>query len=123
MPRPQTFGRRETKSALTPFPTPGRPIEPLSPKAEAFRADLKASGFDNRSSFGAWRRSRRGEAILTGAVAIGCVSPGLLGFLLQAPVGVSIGLEIAGLTANAWVRRRRRQRLKAIVAWQDPAGD
>ena len=129
MPNPQPFGRRESVIALTPprplapAPAQANPLEQYSPQIEAFRAELAASRSAPASGFAAWRRSRLGATILTWTVAIAFMSPGLLCFLLQAPVGDSIGLEVAGLVANAWVRSRRRQRLKDIVAWEDPANE
>jgi len=130
LPSPQPFGRREAVIALS----PPRPLtraadrralpstEQESPQIEAFRAELAASRGAPTSEFAAWRRSQLADRVLSWTVAVVFLSPGLLCFLLQAPVGDSIGLEIAGIVANAWVRYRRRQRLKAIVAWEAPAG-
>ena len=50
------------------------------------------------------------------------MSPGLVCLLLQAPLGVSLGVEALGLAINAWIRRERRRRLSEITAWEDPAG-
>jgi hypothetical protein len=57
------------------------------------------------------------------AVGLALMSPGLLCFLLQGPLPVSIGLEIAGALANAWLRRQRRRHLRAIADWNPPAAD
>ncbi len=125
MPNPQPFGRREAVIALTPArpfaPAPANPREQFSPQIEAFRAELSASRAAPEPGFAAWRRSRLGGTVLTWAVAVLFMSPGLLCFLLQAPVGDSIGLEVAGVAANIWVRRRSRQRMKYIVAREEPA--
>jgi hypothetical protein len=125
LPNPQPFGRRESVIALTP-PRPfaaaaANPRDPFSPQIAAFREELAASRATPAAGFGAWRRSRLSGTVLTWAVAIAFMSPGLLCFLLQAPVSDSMGLEVAGVVANIWVRRRRRQRLKDIVAWEEPA--
>jgi hypothetical protein len=125
LPNPQPFGRREAVIALTPArplaPPAAHAPQPDSPQVEAFRAELARSRDGDGDSFAAWRRSQRGEAVLTWAAAIAFASPGLLCLLLQAPLALSIGLEVAGFAANAWVRRQRRRRLKAIVAWGDSA--
>jgi len=97
--------------------TQAKPAEPFAPQVEAFRAELASSP---GSEFADWRRSQRSSRILSWAVAVVFLSPGLISFLLQAPLSVSIAMEVAGFIANAWVRRRRRQRLRDIVAWEAP---
>ena len=101
--------------AAPPLRTNG--VEGFSPEVEAFRAEVAAS---SGSEFADWRRAQRSSHILTWVVAVVFLSPGLICFLFQAPLSVSISMEVAGFIANAWVRRRRRQRLKDIVAWEAP---
>ena len=57
------------------------------------------------------------------AVGLALMSPGLVCFLIQAPLAASIGLEIAGGLANAWLRRERQRHLRAIASWTPPEAD
>jgi Flp pilus assembly protein TadB len=96
------------------------PMPALNSRAEAFRAEVAdRSGIP--SSFDQWRRSRSGRRWLVFAVTLASFSPGLASFLIDAPIGVSIGLGGAAFVANVWLRRERRRRLQAIVAWEEPA--
>jgi hypothetical protein len=40
---------------------------------------------------------------------------------MDAPLEVSVALEVAAMVGNIWLRRERYRRLREIVAWQDPA--
>ncbi len=134
MPGPNAFGRRLTLPAggapertLEPQP----PLEPhallsrpLSPEAEAFRAEVAASQAQARSTFADWRRSRRAEPILLWSLSAIFLAPGLFSFVLQLPLGLSVVLEVAGLVAGGWIRRTRRRRLTEITAWTEaPASE
>jgi hypothetical protein len=73
------------------------------------------------SDFAQWRGSNRGRAVLTWLLAIVFLSPGLVSFLIDAPLMVSIGLSAAGFLVNGWLRRERKRRLNEIVKWEAPA--
>jgi hypothetical protein len=47
-------------------------------------------------------------------------APGIVTFLMDAPLELSIGLEIAAFVGNIWHRVTRRRRIREVVAWQDP---
>ena len=49
--------------------------------------------------------------------SLALTAPGIACFLAQAPLTISIAVEIAGLVLGGWLRRERRRRLAAIVAW------
>jgi hypothetical protein len=116
-----TFGRKHAPDASSPRETPGP--RQLSPQAEAFRASLKAAPISVEEDFSEWRKAQRSRRLMTWIVALALTSPGLLCFLLQAPLSVSIALEIAGMAANAWLRHERRKHLRAISAWEAPKSD
>jgi hypothetical protein len=134
---PSAFGRRQPavappvpdgRSRPTPAPKPAakRPApvpaaSDLGPQAEALRVQIAADRRAAPSAFDQWRRSQGGQRWLIWGVTLISVSPGLLSFILDAPLEVSIGLEIAALIGNVWLRRTRRRRLREIVAWEDPA--
>jgi hypothetical protein len=42
--------------------------------------------------------------------------------VVDMPLSLSVGLEALGLVGNWWLRRERRRRLRAIAAWDAPAG-
>ena len=71
------------------------------------------------NNFADWRRAKRGERLLIWSLTLLFATPGLICFLTQAPTAVSIGLEVAAFIGNRWLRRARRERLRAIVAWED----
>ena len=126
MVEPNTFGRRaapqlRAKLPASPHPSTTTPAaDPITPEAEAFRATLAASRLPS-SAFDDWRRSQLGRQALTTAVALAFLSPGLLCFAFNAPLELSIGLELAGFAVNAWLRRERRRRRAEILAWEEPA--
>ncbi len=116
-----TFGRKRPSSAAA--PSNSAPIQSLSPQAEAFRAQLLSNPGKTVNEFGDWTRATGPRRWMVWATGLALMSPGLLCFLFHAPLAVSIGLEIAGGVANAWLRRERRRHLRAIVSWNPPAAD
>jgi hypothetical protein len=137
MPAPASFGHRtparappaaHSRARTAPPPKPvtkSRPAPPsasdLGPAAEALRVEIAADRRANPSSFDQWRRSQGGQRWLMWGVTLASFSPGLVSFILDAPLELSIGLEIAAFVGNIWLRRVRKQRMRDIVAWQDPA--
>jgi hypothetical protein len=114
-----TFGRKRPSGAAP----PRNSTEGLSPQAEAFRAQLRSNPGKAEDDFADWSRATRPGRWMAWATGLALMSPGLLCFLFQAPLPVSIGLEIAGGVANAWLRRERRRHLRAIANWNPPAAD
>ena len=123
MPEPATFGRRASRAA----PSPGRATDPrpaaiadiLDPRAEAFRAEVAAGRTAAPTGFDAWRRSQRRRSWITWALTVLSFSPGVASLVLDAPIELSIALEIAALVGNVWIRRERYRRSREIVAWED----
>jgi hypothetical protein len=125
LPETTTFGRRHSASATPAAAAPrstsaAQAIDALSPEAEAFRARLALDKSQAKSGSSARRSSRRRQVLVWGAT-LASFAPGVATFLMDAPLEVSIGLEIVAMVANVWIRRERRRRLKEIVAWEDPA--
>jgi hypothetical protein len=130
MPTATAFGRR---GAPTP-PQPRRPRQPpsaraaepappapdLSAEAEAFRASLAADRGGRSDAFGDWRRSTNWERWLMWGVRLFSFAPGLISFVIDAPIELSIGLEVAAFAGNIWFRTTRRRRMREVVAWKDP---
>ena len=116
-----TFGRKRAASAAAPGNL--RVPQTLSPQAEAFRASLRRTPSDADEDFANWRRATRPRRWMAWAIGLALMSPGLLCFVFQAPLSVSIGLEIAGGVANTWLRRERRRHLRAITNWDPPTED
>jgi hypothetical protein len=137
MPAPSAFGRRQPaaappvprgrpRAAAPPKPAAkSRPAPPaasdLGPKAEALRVQIAADRRGAPSAFDQWRRSQGGQRWLVWGVTLASFSPGLISFVLDAPLELSIGLEITAFVGNIWLRATRRHRMREIVAWQDPA--
>ena len=136
MPAPAHFGNRKPAAAprvaqgrsrpAPPKPVAkSRPSQPaasdLGPAAEALRVKIAADRRANPSSFDQWRRSQGGQTWVIWGVTLASFSPGLVSFILDAPLEVSIGLELVAFAGNIWLRRVRKQRMRDIVAWQDPA--
>ena len=137
MPAPAAFGRRQPATAppiqrsrsgaasapkLAPRSRPPPPgASDLGPRAEALRVEIAANKRAG-SSFDQWRRDQGGKRWVIWAVTLASFSPGLISLALNAPLGLSIGLEVAAFVGNIWLRRERRRRLREIVAWQEPAG-
>lgn len=110
-----TFGRRRG-----PAPAPPRVAarsEPPSPELEAFAASIRAAGASDVDQFARWRRDRFPRTLLMVALRFALLTPGLIGFAVQAPWWLSLSLEGAGLAANVWLRRERRRQASAIAAW------
>ena len=49
------------------------------------------------------------------------MAPGLLCFLFQAPWPLSIGLSVAGVGVNGWLRNERQRQAKEIANWTPPS--
>jgi hypothetical protein len=93
-------------------------VEPSSEALEALRASLKAEpprGDDH--AFDAWLRAQRWRRWRLIGVRLAFLAPGLFCFLLQAPGWVSLGVEGAGLVANAWMRTERKKQASEIAGW------
>jgi hypothetical protein len=108
-----TFGRRravggsERRAAVS--------AQVLSPEAEAFRVALEDVPTQD---FSDWRRGQRSRRLIAWILSFVLLSPGVLCFLFQAPLPASIGLELAGMAVNGWLRRERRRHLRAVVGWE-----
>jgi len=124
VPQTTTFGRRQAPSGYTPPTRPEStrlaPPAALSESAEAFRAEV-AADLGAASSFRRWRRTPDGRKLLMWAATGASVIPGIVTFVIGAPLIVSIGLEALSFVGNIWLRRERRRRLREIVEWQEPA--
>jgi hypothetical protein len=121
-----TFGRRAAHSpapATAPVRPRRTPTDSLDARAEAFRAEIAANRRPSSSTFQQWRRSQSHRVWLARGLTLLSFSPGLVSFVLDAPIELSIGLEIAAVVANVWIRRERFRRSREIVAWEDPAVD
>jgi hypothetical protein len=123
LPEAVTFGRRQPRT-VRPAPAPAHAPQSteLSAAAEAFRAELAADRRPRGNDFGAWRRSRRWRQALVLAGTVGSFAPGVATFVMDAPLSVSIGLQVAAVVGNVWLRRGRFRRRREILAWED-AGD
>jgi hypothetical protein len=122
-----TFGRRQARAAQPrPVAAPRRAPAPspddLGPAAEAFRAELASGKAEAGADFAGWRRSQRARTLAAWALGLGLMAPGLISFVVDMPLSLSVGLEALGLVGNWWLRRERRRRLRAIAAWDAPAG-
>ncbi len=114
MPQQATFGRRAAPAK------PAYGADRLSPQAEAFRAALSEGQGGDLDEFGQWRRSQRPRRRFVIALGLVFMTPGLLCFLLNASLPVSIGMSLAGLAVNAWLRRERQRQAKDIAQWAPP---
>jgi len=111
----RVFGRKgSTRAASLGSPTDVRTSTPV---AEYVRAVPDEQEYSATSEFADWRRDQRGRWLAAWALGLIFVSPGLLCFLFHAPLGLSVAMEVAGVVANAWVRRERKRRLQEIVHW------
>jgi hypothetical protein len=121
----QTFGRRRAP-APPPRSGPASPLPAvggLSPKAEAFLAELAAERTAEGADFASWRRGERGRRMAGWAVSLISFAPGLVSLAIDAPLWLSLGLEAAAVFGNIWLRRERWRRMREIVAWKDPRLD
>jgi hypothetical protein len=137
VPQTSTFGRRNQASPRSP-PSPARRPDPaprtesrigpktappksdLSPEAEAFRAELAAGRGAKSGDFSDWRRVHNRERWLIWGLTLLSFTPGIATFLLDAPIELSGGLELAAMIGNVWLRTARRRRLRDIVSWESP---
>lgn len=110
-----TFGRRAVSAPV--HARNAYDVEHLSPEAEAFLATLNQRPADARDDFADWRRAQRPRRLIVIAVGAAFMSPGLFCFLFQAPWWLSIGLSLAGVGVNGWLRRERQSQAKAIAGW------
>ena len=117
-----TFGRKRTSGVTAGVTAPISPAarQGLSPQAEAFRASLRANPDAPVEDFANWRRTTQPRRWVAWAVGLALMSPGLLCFALHTPRSVSVGLEVAGAVANAWLRQERRRHLREIATWTPP---
>ncbi len=125
------FGRRST--AQVPRPAlprssavsapPGLTREPveLSPEAEAFRREIAAGRLKDGDAFANWRKAQRGRRLLAWVLSLLLMAPGVICFIMDAPVGVSAVVEVGGMALGWWLRRERKRFLQQISTWQDPA--
>jgi hypothetical protein len=114
----ESFGRRRGHEPIQ--AGAGYVAAGLSPEAEAFRATMTSGPTDGAPDFADWRRAQQPRRLFAWLLTFALLSPGLLCFLFQAPLSISIGLEGAGLAINAWLRRERRRHLAAIARWEEP---
>ena len=47
----------------------------------------------------------------------GLLAPGVVSFIFDMPLSLSIGLEITGIVGGWWLRRERKRHLKEIATW------
>ena len=124
MPASATFGRRALTASSSPGPAPvARPAatgDGLDPRAEAFRAEIAAGRAAAPTGFDAWRRSQQHRTWISWALTLLSFAPGVVTFVIDAPIELSIALSIAALVGNVWIRRERYRRAREIVGWEDP---
>ena len=116
VPEPPPFGRK-------PAPSLAKPPEPpdthgLSPQAEAFRKTLTSDGTAGASDFAHWRRTQQGRRVVFWGASILLLAPGLISFIFDMPLSLSLGLEVLGIAGNWWLRRERKRHLKEIATWE-----
>ena len=119
----KAFGRRQTVSATAPAPKPlaePAPTSDLNAAAETLRAEIAAKRAAS-TGFAQWRRSYGARQLLVWTLTLASFAPGLITFAMDAPLSLSILLELISFAGNIWLRRERRRRMRAIVDWQDPA--
>jgi hypothetical protein len=124
VPETTAFGRRAQRAAPLPASPPAaRPTatgDALDPRAEAFRAEIAAGRAAAPTGFEAWRRSQRHRTWIGWALTLLSFAPGVVTFVIDAPIELSIALSIAALVGNVWIRRERYRRAREIVAWEEP---
>ena len=136
-----TFGRRQTPAespSASPvafsthaIPAPRADVlsaetlaKPLSPEAEAFRAQVRASlGGSTDDDFTRWQRSQQGGRVVAWGLSIALMAPGGLCFLLKVDAATSVFVEVAGVALGWYLRHRRRQYIRQVVNWADPDSD
>jgi hypothetical protein len=120
-----TFGRKnvrppEPAPAPEPASTQVQP-EASNPELEAFAASIRDSKASDVEAFAEWRREQAPRRLLMLLLRFALLTPGLVCFAFHAPLWLSIGLEVAGVAANAWMRGERRRQASAIAAWEAEA--
>jgi hypothetical protein len=110
------FGRRKPPAASAAHVA--MQARTLSDDAEAFRAQLAAERGGSEPGFSEWMRARQARRLMAWAIGFALLVPGLLSFFLNLPGYVSLGLEIAGVVINVWLRRERRKHLNDIARWE-----
>jgi len=119
VPEQTTFGRKPSPSlSKAPEPLDTRAQDrALSAEAEAFRKKLKLEGSAGKSDFAQWRRSQLGRRVIFWLVSVALLAPGVVSFVFDMPLSLSIGLEITGIAGGWWLRRERKRHLKEIATW------
>jgi hypothetical protein len=84
---------------------------------DAFAASVRNAEASDVAEFARWRSEQFPRTLLMILVRFALLTPGLVCFVVQAPLWVSLGLEAAGIAANGWLRRERRRQASAIAAW------
>jgi len=131
-----TFGRRQTpvpstRPAASPTRAPVAPAadilspqtvsQPLSPEAEAFRAQARAQlRGSTDDDFTRWQKSQQGGRVLAWVLSIALMAPGGLCFLLKVDTATSGIVEVVGVALGWYLRHRRRQYIRQVVNWDDP---
>ncbi len=115
MPEPTTFGRKPAASLAK--PSQPRDAHALSPDAEAFRETLKSAPTAGQSDFADWRRTQQGRRAVFWLASLALLAPGMISFVVDMPVSLSLGLGVLGIAGNGWLRRERKRYLKDIAAW------
>jgi len=114
------------------IPVPARPdvlsaevlARPLSPEAEAFRAQVRASlGGASDDDFTRWQKSQQGGRIMAWGLSIVLMAPGAICFFLKIDAATSMIVEGVGLALGWFLRHRRRQYIRQVVNWADPDSD
>jgi hypothetical protein len=127
-PSPSTFGRREKLPPLPPLGQEKRTRKLPPPRAEkppkpAPKANFKAPPKARQDSeFAAWRKAQAPRSALFWLASLALMAPGLACFLAQAPLPLSVVVELAGVAGGAWLRGERKRRLAEIAAWESDQG-
>jgi hypothetical protein len=118
----QTFGRKGLSSMAPRVGAPSpAPVEAPNPQLETFRASLKggasAGGLGEDQAFAAWMGTQRLRRWGFIGVRLAFLMPGLFLFLFNAPLPVSIVVEVLGFVANAWIKTERVRQAREIAGW------
>lgn len=74
------------------------------------------------TAFDDWLKTQRTRRLRFLFVRFALLAPGLLCFVLDAPLALSMGLEIAGFIANVWVKTERKKQAEEIATWKAHLG-
>ena len=97
---------------------------PLSPQAEAFRAQVRASlGGSPDDDFTRWQKSQQGGRIMAWGLSVVLMAPGAICFILKIDAATSMIVEAVGLALGWFLRHRRRKYIRQVVNWADPDSD